>query len=1217
MIEDELAAGRAQAMIGQTFGAYRVTAVVGEGGMGIVYRAEDQRLGRTVALKFMTPELTRDETARARFRDEARAASALDHRNLCLVHDIGETTDGRLYIVMPFYQGESLQRRILRGALAPAETVGILLQACAGLAVAHGKGILHRDLKPANLLLTTDGEVKILDFGAAKLAEPSRLTRSGSAIGTLAYMAPEQLEDHPPDVRSEIWALGVMAYEMLTGELPFRGSTQASLVTAILHRRPEVATLREAAGPWLSAVVRHCLARQPSQRYGSVRELASDLERVRNALGTTTSPAAEPVELRALAGLAPTQSFLPPAARPKPAPSSEPPADSEPRTSRPVPLVVARDTELATLEAWRRAASEGAGRVGLVRGEEGRGKSTLIAELCRRAEADGRVVYAVGSCNAQSGVDDPYLPFRSLLAQLWGQVQTAESGGEQTAAHLLRVGNLAPLVASAIVQLGPQLLGTLVSASELLQRGRELAPPDAGWITRLETIVAREQDTAVRRDPDRSELFDAYTRVLQHVAERLPLLLVVEDLHWADGGSAALFAHLGRALRASPVLLLGTYRHEEVAPVPGRERHPFEAAVNELTRTFGDIEIDLDKSDGERFIDALLDAEPNDLDSDFRRRLLRCTSGLPLFVGELLRELRDTGTLARDGDGRWVVVGTVDWDLLPRRVEAVVAERVARLPDGLRSILTAASVQGEETSAELVARVLGLDERETVRQLSSEASRRYRMVTAAGVRHVAGQRQSLYRFRHALFQKYLYESLDEVERALLHEDTARCMEAMFAGREDEVVAQLAHHYRQARVLDKAIVYLQRAGTRAAHLSAHVEAVRLYEAALAELASLAPGRETMQRELDLTMALAAAQIALHGFGSKQVEARYLRARALCERLPEASDFPLLWGLFAFSAVRGEHERSLPLARRMLEACGPGSDPRQHIQSHYAVGVTEFFRGQLAATEEPLAAAGSNRDPELGRALALIYAQDSRKVAAAYACWVRWLRGDGAAALRDARALVQWTRQDVHPFTLSTVLLLTGFVLALAGDRQAAEHGEEMARLSREFELFQGAEATMLIALADLSQQPADANAADRLASALGEYRGRQWMVFVPFLLGQLARARLAAGDHAAATELTQEAWGIAETGGERFWSAELAALRSELAAAPEAAAGQARLALDLAREQGATWLELRAALALARVGGSLEPLAEVAARLPAGPELAEWPAVQERLASGRT
>jgi hypothetical protein len=399
------------------------------------------------------------------------------------------------------------------------------------------------------------------------------------------------------------------------------------------------------------------------------------------------------------------------------------------------------------------------------------------------------------------------------------------------------------------------------------------------------------------------------------------------------------------------------------------------------------------------------------------------------------------------------------------------------------------------------------------------------------------------------------------------------------------------------------------------LSAHDEAVRLFEAALSELALTPEGRDRMQRELELRMSLAAVQIAVHGFGSAAVEASYLRARELCERLPNASDFPLLWGLFAFSAVRGEFDRSLPLARRMLEACEKTGDALQKIQSHYAIGVTEFFLGHFRPALEHLEAACAARQSELTQQLSLVYSQDSRKVAAAYASWVRWLEGDAETALSAARAAVAWARQDVHPFTLSTVLLLTGFLHVLAGDGETARaHGEEMERLSREFGLFQTAEAALVQGLAGLARSAADKQAAGRLSSALAEYRQRQWTVFVPFLLGLLARARWEAGEESEAASLLADAWSVAESGGERFWAAELLRLRSDLASSPEAAAATANRALSLAHEQGAGWLELRAAIAVARRSGDLAPLASAVARFPADLELADLRAARELLAS---
>ncbi|HVT16624.1 MAG TPA: serine/threonine-protein kinase, partial [Thermoanaerobaculia bacterium] len=191
-------------LIGGTVSHYRVLEILGGGGMGVVYKAEDTRLGRPVALKFLPPELTRDPRAKARFLQEARAASALDHPNICTIHEVGETADGQLFLAMACYEGETLKRRLERGALPLAEVIDFALQAARGLAKAHGRGIVHRDVKPANLMLTGDGIVKILDFGIAKLAGATTLTRAGSLLGTPAYMSPEQAFDDEVDARTDL-----------------------------------------------------------------------------------------------------------------------------------------------------------------------------------------------------------------------------------------------------------------------------------------------------------------------------------------------------------------------------------------------------------------------------------------------------------------------------------------------------------------------------------------------------------------------------------------------------------------------------------------------------------------------------------------------------------------------------------------------------------------------------------------------------------------------------------------------------------------------------------------------------------------------------------------------------------------------------------------------------------------------------------------------------
>ncbi|HEX3127862.1 MAG TPA: serine/threonine-protein kinase, partial [Thermoanaerobaculia bacterium] len=257
---------------------YRIGELLGGGGMGVVYRAEDIHLGRTVALKFLNADLAGDPAAKARFLQEARAASALDHPNICTVYEIGETGENQLYLAMPCYDGETLRARIARGPLPLNEALDLALQVSKGLARAHRQGIVHRDIKPANLMVTADGLVKILDFGVAKLAGEATLTRTGAAMGTAAYMAPEQVRGEAVDGRADLWSLGVVLYEMVTGRRPFPGDNPEAVRHAVLTREPEpVARLRPDAPAGLDRIVGGLLARDVAARYPTADAAAADL----------------------------------------------------------------------------------------------------------------------------------------------------------------------------------------------------------------------------------------------------------------------------------------------------------------------------------------------------------------------------------------------------------------------------------------------------------------------------------------------------------------------------------------------------------------------------------------------------------------------------------------------------------------------------------------------------------------------------------------------------------------------------------------------------------------------------------------------------------------------------------------------------------------------------------------------------------------------------
>ena len=270
-------------MIGKTISHYKIIEEIGRGGMGMVYKAEDTKLKRTVALKFLPSEFTHDQESKERFTREAHAASALDHNNICTIHEIDETDDGQLFIVMACYEGKTLKEKIKDHKLKTKEAIDIAMQIAKGLQRAHKKGIIHRDIKPANIFITNDGNVKILDFGLAKLAGRAQLTKDSSTLGTVAYMSPEQISGEEVDHRSDIWSLGVVLYEMLTGDLPFKGDYEQAIMYSILNEDPtHDLKYKDELSNHLESILKKVLKKNPDDRYQSITEIQSDLEKKTN-----------------------------------------------------------------------------------------------------------------------------------------------------------------------------------------------------------------------------------------------------------------------------------------------------------------------------------------------------------------------------------------------------------------------------------------------------------------------------------------------------------------------------------------------------------------------------------------------------------------------------------------------------------------------------------------------------------------------------------------------------------------------------------------------------------------------------------------------------------------------------------------------------------------------------------------------------------------------
>ncbi|MFO7696172.1 MAG: BREX system ATP-binding domain-containing protein, partial [Anaerolineae bacterium] len=523
------------------------------------------------------------------------------------------------------------------------------------------------------------------------------------------------------------------------------------------------------------------------------------------------------------------------------------------------PLFVARERELAQLNGHLEAVLAGHPRVVFVTGEPGSGKTALLREFQQRAlAADDDLVTAVGHCNAHTGLGDPYLAFREILAQLTGDVEAAWAAGAISGEQARRLWHLLPEIGQDLVDAGPDVAGAFLPGGALLDRARA-AGPDAAWMPALERLIS---DWTARRGEqlEQPALFSQVTAVLQRLARRHPLVLVLEDLHWTDAGTLALLFHLGCHLEGDRVLIVGSYRPAEVfAPVltggaAQEGRHPLVPVMHEFARRYGQVDVDLNRTDGQGFVNALLDSEPNALGSDFRAMLLQQCAGNALFTVEVLRDLQERGRLMRDARGHWMEAASPDWGSLPARVEGILAERIGRLAPALQEALRVASVEGESFSVAVLAQVLGREPPGVVRWLSNDLGRTHHLVSPLEAPRAGTATLGRYRFRHILVQNYVYGTLDVVERAYLHRAVAEAIEATAEGDGDDHVPALARHYEQAGDAERASAYLHRAGDRAMRLVAFSEAEELYGRGLSLLASVPQSRERDEAEIALLLRL---------------------------------------------------------------------------------------------------------------------------------------------------------------------------------------------------------------------------------------------------------------------------------------------------------------------------------------------------------------------------
>ena len=724
-------------------GRYSVQSVLGEGGQKVVYLVRDSALERDCTLSLIKTEVM-EPADLAVLAHEAQAMGKLHHPNIVVVHNIGDDA-GRPYVVCEYVAGGDLRKLMQSGgaALPLGQAVGIARDVAAALAHAHARDVIHRDVKPGNVWLTEDGTAKLGDFGLALRTDRSLSGVRGVMVGTVTYMPPEQALGERADARSDLYSLGAMLYEMVTGRPPFLGDDVVSVISQHINTAPVHPSWHnpQISRP-LEELILRLLAKVPADRYQNAGDVCD--------------------ALAAMAGDSDGELRLPV-------------VGSNPLDRLAAGIFVGREAETEALRHAFDDAQSGRARLLLVMGEPGIGKTRLAEELATYARLrNAQILW--GRCYDGEGAP-AYWP--------WAQLIRAYAYDREPAALLSELGSGAADIVHVV--------------SELRERLPDVPP-------------------APSSDPEqaRFRLFDGVTTFLKNASKNQALVLVLDDLHWADKPSLLLLQFLAREMRGARLLIIGTYRDVAL----GRQ-HPLAQTLGELAREHLSERVQLHgltEQDVHRFVSMTAGFEPP---TGLVSVVYKETEGNPFFIHEVVRLLVSDGRLKRaDEVTSWSVA-------IPEGVREVVGRRLNRLSEECNRVLTIASVIGREFTLEALEQLSELDDDRLLDVVEE----------AMGARVIVEVPQAVgrYSFSHSLIRETLYDELTTTRRVRLHRRIAAALEELYKAKPGQHLSELAYHFLEAvhagGDIHKAVRYAVGAAEHATAAVAYEEAVAYYDRAL--------------------------------------------------------------------------------------------------------------------------------------------------------------------------------------------------------------------------------------------------------------------------------------------------------------------------------------------------------------------------------------------------
>ena len=1093
---------------------YEIVGLLGRGGMGAVYKARQERLDRHVAIKFLPEECVRDPAWLARFRREARTASALNHPYICTIFDTGEA-GGRPFLSMELVEGRTLEE-LIRQRPPVRDIARLIGQAAQALAAAHAAAIVHRDIKPANLMVRDDGILKVLDFGLARHLSASstaravslgRSTSPGARVGTLRYMSPEQARGEPVDAATDIFSLGLVMYELTTGQHPFTADAEVSFAHAIIAQTPIAPSrLNPEIPAAMEALIQHMLAKDARLRPTAV-EVEASLAEIR--AGVTIVSGTHAV-----------------AARKRP--------------------LVGRQQEWAALRATFEQAVAGHGSLVCVTGEPGLGKTTLVESFLDELAAGRRVWrLARGRCSERLAGAEAYLPFLEALDSLLHGPDGA------TVAQEMKV--LAPTWYLQLVPLAAED-PTLAHVIEEARQGSQ---------------ERRKRELAV---------------FLREMSRWRPMVIFLDDVHWADPSSVDLLAYLGSRCAAWHLLFVLTYRPSDLL----RSQHPFGQVKLELQGRGLCREIALPFLMCDELAHYLtLAFEGHRFPAEFASVIQMRTEGNPLFVVDLLHYLRDSGVIVHD-QGHWSLAQPVanlqrQW---PESVRGMIQRKIDQLAAADRQLLMAASVQGPEFDSAVIARLLDREAADVEDRLHVLEHVHYLVRKLREQTFPDGTLAVRYGFVHALYQDTLHAALQPTRKALWSAAAATALLEHHGEKSAGLAAEIALLFEAARDRDRAASHYLVAAENAARIYAHHEAVSLARRGVAQLQALPETPHRIKCEFPLQVILGMQLQIAHGFAAPEAERIYARARRLYEQLEEAPpQFQLLWGMWMFYEVRGEPRKSRQLAEQLLEMA---QDPGQLLQARQALAITSFCQGDPTAARRHMEEGVPLYDPQKHSRHSYLYGQDPRVGCLAFGALALWVLGYPEQAVSRIRQAVLLAGELGQPGTLSLALHFTSVMGYFRRQVHESQRSAESAMaIATEYNLsFWHANARFIGGwLAGELGSPAEG--VRQMRHGLTAWAATGGGTHRTFHLALIARILLKDGKVEEALDSIREAMGLMHDSGEYFHGAELHRLEGEilLLRGPDylaEAEGCFHQALAVSRKQHARSFELRAATSLARL-----------------------------------